>query len=289
VDTRNREFPYPLILSIGQAKGGDCKTWCALNIAAYFGCLGYDVTVVDCNSTHDLLTDYRSILADGYWPRFKVVTHSPLDTEGNQNPMMDFGFLAQRQIVVFDTAQYLNLQMTKWAWRNCHLLISPVTPNIQQLTNYEVGIQYYLSMPKPRAPLAILPCKVNVLRNSIADQKLDDNLNAFASYEEDGIFVPKYGTPYQIPLNTTAQSMSSRWIYSETTFKGKPRFMPVDFLLRVDISLTWIRSIIERFYGPLPQPRLNPIPLNPSDRSATIAALKAEFEARKTDGAFSDG
>ena len=59
--------------------------------------------------------------------------------------MMDFSFLATKQVVIFDTCQFLNLQMTKWAWRNCHLLVMPVTPNMQQMPNYEVGIQYTLN------------------------------------------------------------------------------------------------------------------------------------------------
>ena len=151
------------MITVGVPKGGDCKTWTALNLASRFGCWGYDVTVVDCNGTHDLLTDWRLIQHAGYWPRFEVVKHTVLDKDGDQAPMMDFSFLAAKQVVIFDTCQFLNLQMTKWAWRNCHLLVMPVTPNMQQMRNYEVGIQYTLNMPKPRAPLAVLPCKGTAL------------------------------------------------------------------------------------------------------------------------------
>ena len=168
--------------------------------------------------------------------------------------MMDFSFLAAKQVVIFDTCQFLNLQMTKWAWRNCHLLVMPVTPNMQQMPNYEVGIQYTLNMPKPRAPLAVLPCKVNVLKNMIADQMLDEMLKMYANYASEGIIVPEFGTSYQIPESKVVQSMNSRWIYAENVFKGQVRSLSVEFLLRVDISLAWIRSIIERFYGPLPAP-----------------------------------
>lgn len=276
----NHEFPDPFVITVGVPKGGDCKTWCALNLASRLGCWGYDVTVVDCNGTHDLLTDWRIIQHAGYWPRFDVVKHTVLDPEGEQAPMMDFSFLAGKQIVIFDTCQFLNLRMTKWAWRNCNLLIMPVTPNMQQMPNYEVGIQYTLNLEKPRAPLAILPCKVNVLKNMVADQMLDEMLKRYGGYKEEGILVPDFATSYQIPESKVVQSMSSRWIFAENVFKGQTRSMSLEFLLRVDISLAWIRSIIERFYGPLPAPRLPPIPLDPHARPKTMEALRSELKAR---------
>jgi hypothetical protein len=274
------EFPSPLVITVGVPKGGDCKTWTALNLASRFGCWGYDVTVVDCNGTHDLLTDWRLIQHAGYWPRFNVVKHTVLDKDGDQAPMMDFSFLAAKQVVIFDTCQFLNLQMTKWAWRNCHLLVMPVTPNMQQMPNYEVGIQYTLNMPKPRAPLVVLPCKVNVLKNMIADQMLDEMLKMYGNYASEGIIVPEFGTAYQIPESKVVQSMNSRWIYAENVFKGQVRSLSVEFLLRVDISLAWIRSVIERFYGPLPPSTLRPIALDPHSRPRTMAELKEEMRGR---------
>jgi len=281
VSRATAEFPSPLVITVGVPKGGDCKTWTALNLASRFGCWGYDVTVVDCNGTHDLLTDWRLIQHAGYWPRFEVVKHTVLDQDGDQAPMMDFSFLAAKQVVIFDTCQFLNLQMTKWAWRNCHLLVMPVTPNMQQMPNYEVGIQYTLNMPKPRAPLAVLPCKVNVLKNMVADQMLDEMLKMYANYASEGIIVPEFGTSYQIPESKVVQSMNSRWIYAENVFKGQLRSLSVEFLLRVDISLAWIRSILERFYGPLPAPRLRPITLDPHSRPRTMIELKEEMEGRR--------
>ena len=280
VSRTTQAFPSPLVITVGVPKGGDCKTWTALNLASRFGCWGYDVTVVDCNGTHDLLTDWRLIQRAGYWPRFEVVKHTVLNKDGDQAPMMDFSFLAAKQVVIFDTCQFLNLQMTKWAWRNCHLLIMPVTPNMQQMPNYEVGIQYTLNMPKPRAPLAVLPCKVNVLKNMVADQMLDEMLKMYTNYANEGIIVPEFGTSYQIPESKVVQSMNSRWIYAENVFKGQVRTLSVEFLLRVDISLAWIRSIVERFYGPLPAPRLRPVTLDPHSRPRTMIELKEEMEGR---------
>jgi hypothetical protein len=63
-------------------------------------------------------------------------------------------------------------------------------------------------------------------------------------------------------------------------FKGQVRSLSVEFLLRVDISLAWIRSIIERFYGPLMAPRLRPVTLDPHSRARTMLELKEEMEAR---------
>ena len=229
------------------------------------------------------MTDWRLIQHAGYWPRFEVVKHTVLDQDGDQAPMMDFSFLGAKQVVIFDTCQFLNLQMTKWAWRNCHLLVMPVTPNMQQMPNYEVGIQYTLNMAKPRAPLAVLPCKVNVLKNMIADQMLDEMLKMYANYASEGIIVPEFGTSYQIPESKVVQSMNSRWIYAENVFKGQLRSLSVEFLLRVDISLAWIRSIIERFYGPLPVPRLRPITVDPHNRPRTMIDLKEELKGKSAD------
>ena len=75
--------------------------------------------------------------------------------------------------------------------------------------------------------------------------------------------------------------MNSRWIYAESVFKGQVRSLSVDFLLRVDISLAWIRSVIERFYGKLPAPRLQPVSVDPHSRPRTMLELKEEMKARK--------
>jgi hypothetical protein len=48
----------------------------------------------------------------------------------------------------------------------------------------------------------------------------------------------------------------TRWVFSETEFNDKPKILGREFLLKVDISLSWIRSLIEVTYGRFPAPRL---------------------------------
>jgi hypothetical protein len=273
-------FPSPFVITIGVPKGGDCKTWTALNLASRLGCLGYDVAVIDCNGTHDLLTDWRLIQRGGYWPRFDVVTHTLFDEDGEQAAMMDFSFLERRQVVIFDTCQFLNLKMTKWAWHNCHLLVMPVTPNMQQLPNYTVGIKYVLNWPPPRAPLLLLPCKVNVLRNMISDQMLGEMLARYRTTAADGVIVPGFGPSSQIPNSAMVQAMTSRWVYAQSIFKGKLKVLPVDFMLRVGNSLDWIRGVVERIYGPMPAPVFAPVSLDPHNRELTLEALAKELKDR---------
>ena len=100
------------------------------------------------------------------------------------------------------------------------------------------------------------------------------------SSRREGIIVPEFGTSYQIPESKVVQSMNSRWIYAENVIKGQLRSLSVEFLLRVDISLAWIRSILERFYGPLPVPRLRPVTLDPHSRPRTMVELREEMQGR---------
>jgi len=273
-------FPRPCVITAGVMKGGDCKTWTALNLASRLGCMGYRVTAVDLNQTSDLYSDWERIKRSGYWPRFDVVTFPPI-ANGVLRSGLNLEPLSDRDFIILDTAQYIQFKTTDWAWRNCHMMIMPVTPNAQQFGNYIAGIEFLRSLPRPRPIVAILPCKLNKMRNQVADQQLDDLLEQWRTLAEEGILVPPMrSSDLRIPEDKVVQSMYTRWIYSVVEYRGKPRHLSNDFLLRVDLSLTWLVHVLSHHWGSLPAPSLDPISVSPYDRAVTVKALKAEWETR---------
>ena len=69
-------------------------------------------------------------------------------------------------------------------------------------------------------------------------------------------------------------SQDTRWVFSETDFNDKPKILGREFLMKVDISLCWIRAMIEVRYGPFPTPRL-PV-LDFYDKSQVLKQLRLE-------------
>src|SRR5208283_2000676 len=86
-----------------------------------------------------------------------VVLHDPLDADGNQTPLPDLSSQKDRQILIWDTSQYVQLRTSKWAWQNCHAMILTVSPQISQVRNYLQAIQLYQHMPGRRGPYWFSP------------------------------------------------------------------------------------------------------------------------------------
>jgi hypothetical protein len=265
-------FPAPFVITVGVPKGGDCKSWTAFNLASRLGFWGYDVVVVDSNPTHDLLRDHQFLAQQGVWPRFDVLAHEPLDPTGNQTEKLDVASERHRDFIVYDTSQYLQLRTTRWAWTYCHLLILPVSPFATQMRNYLEALQLYQALPAPRAPILVLPCRVKVLKNSVPQRRLEDLLKFL---RDQGCIVPPFGGNFQIPDSDMIAVQDTRWIFSETEYDGKQKQLSPELIIRIDISLAWIKSEIERLYGSFPQPTLTPISMN--HRAEMLAQLAKEF------------
>jgi hypothetical protein len=77
----------------------------------------------------------------------------------------------------------------------------------------------------------------------------------------------------------------TRWVFSETEFNEKPKILGREFLLKVDITLCWIRSLIETTYGRFPSPGL-PV-LHFYDKAAVLKQLRAECLQKSADSATS--
>jgi hypothetical protein len=270
-----KSFPRPFVITVGVPKGGDCKSWTALNLASRLGCWGYDVVAIDANQMHDLQADHAFLGSQGLWPRFDVISHDPLQPDGNQTEKLDISAQRHRDFIIYDTAQYVQLRTTRWAWSYCHLMILPVTPSAAQTRNYFEALQLYAAMQEPRAPMLVLPCRTRVLRNSAAQKKMEDLLGDLKNH---GCIVPQFPTPYMIPESELVLVQDTRWIFSETEYEGKKKVLPSELLVRMDISLAWIRSEIETLYGPFPAPRL-PV-LDPGDRGRLITQLSQEHAER---------
>lgn len=270
-----RAFPHPFIITVGVPKGGECKTWVAFNLASLLGLWGYSVVVVDANPMHDLLKDYQVLEADGIWPRFDVVSHDLLTVDGNQVDDVDLSSHRHSDFIIYDTSQYVQLRVTKLAWASCNLLILPITPSAQQIRNYLEALQLNNAFPGDRPPLLVLPCRGTVLKNAVAEKRLELLLEHL---RDQGCIVPPFAREWRIPDNDTLKAQDTRWVFSQLDFDGKKKVLSQDFLRKVIVSLVWIRSEIERIYGPLPAPRLPPIATD--DRTAMLARLAAEFAER---------
>jgi hypothetical protein len=274
-------FPVPFILSVGVPKGGDHKTWTAFNLASQLGLWGYDVVAIDTNAQHDLFSDWQDLAQSGLWPRFDVIVHDPFDNNDDQAPVLDLSDQRQRQFIIYDTSQFLQLRTTRWAWINCHALIFPVSPRMAQLGNYLTGIQLYQALPGDRGPIIVLPCSARVLRNSSVQRRFEDVLRHLRDL---GCLVPEtadgeiYTQGRMIPENEIMALQTNRWIYSESAFGGKTKALSDDFIEIVQMNLTWIRAQLEAIYGWFPDPKHEPLGLR--DRKAMKAALRAEYAGR---------
>jgi hypothetical protein len=264
-------FPKPLIVCIGVPKGGDCKSWLAMNLASRLGFWGYDVLVVDSNPQHDLWSDHEFLMQKGIYPRFDVKVHDPLDSKGDQTSRLDLRDQQHRDFIIFDTSQYVQLRSTAWAWTHCDLMLMPVTPNTTQRRNYDTALQLFHAMPGKRPPFVAVPCKVDVLKNSTPQKQLEDML---LYLDSNGCITPSFDSGNQIPQSQLMACQDTRWVFSETEFNDKPKILPREFLMKVDITLCWIRSLIEASYGHFPPPRL-PV-LHFYEKDAVLKQLRAE-------------
>jgi hypothetical protein len=79
----------------------------------------------------------------------------------------------------------------------------------------------------------------------------------------------------------------TRWVFSETEFNDKPKILGREFLLKVDITLCWIRSLIENTYGHFPPPSL-PV-LHFYDKNAVLKQLRSECLQKSADSAANSG
>ena len=284
IDT-NWPFDGPLVLTISVPKGGDNKTWVAFNLASIFGLWGYDVAVVASNAQHDLWSDVQFLATRGVTPRFDVVLHDPLDSDGNQTPLPDLASQKNRQILIWDTSQYVQLRTSKWAWQHCHAMVLTVSPQISQVRNYLHAIQLFQHMPGQRGPLIVLPCRAKTLNNSSVQR---DFQRVLRFLEDQGCKVPKiqgqYFEPDQlIPESELMALQHTRWIFDERDFGGVTKRLSDVFIRKTLLSITWIRAELESKFGFFPRPKLTPLSLDPNNRDQTIAALRTEFiERQKT-------
>jgi hypothetical protein len=276
-------FPGPLVLTISVPKGGDNKTWTAFNLASILGLWGYDVGVIDSNAQHDLWSDVQTLAQKGLTPRFDVVLHDPLDAEGNQTPLPDLGAHRDRQILIWDTSQYLQLRVSKWAWQNCHAMVLTVSPQMSQVRNYLYAIQLYQHLPGQRGPLIVLPCRARTLNNSSVQREFQQVLRFL---EEQGCLVPKIQGEYMEPDQLIPESelmalQQTRWVFDETLFGGVMKRLSDTFIRKTVLSVTWIRAELESRFGFFPAPKLQPLIPDPIYRDRIMSVLREEFAQRK--------
>ena len=277
---KHSSFPRPCIITIGVPKGGDCKSWLALNLASRLGCWGHDVVVVDCNQQHDLYLDHAALMGKGIYPRFDVIVHTPLSPTGDQNAKLDLRDQGHRDFIIFDTSQFVEFRATAWAWTHCDLMLMPVTPNTTQRHNYDTALKLFFAMPGQRPPIAAVPCKADVLKNSTPQKMLEDMLLFLSSQ---GCRVPPFASAYHIPANPMMAAQETRWIFSEVEFNERMKRLAPEFILKVDLTFSWLRTILEEHYGPLPPPRLPEIDF--SKGREVLKVLAQECKARMVQGA----
>lgn len=258
----HRPFPEPFVITISVPKGGDKKTWTALNLASVLGLWGYDVLAVDTNSQHDMWADVQHLAKRGITPRFDVVMHDPVDEQGDQNPLPDFGAYAGRQFVVYDTCQFLQFRVSKYAWKHCHAMILTASPQMAEVRAFQSGLQYYQQLTDGAGgPFLVLPCGVPVLKNSATQQAFEDLLRFL---EQQGAHIPKVGGRYfsqreLIPHSDLMSFQHTRWIFDERAQGRRLKAVSDDFIQRVLLHFLWIRRTLEAHYGPFPPPRWEPL------------------------------
>jgi hypothetical protein len=271
-----RVFPKPFLICIGVAKGGTCKSWLALNLASRLGFLGYDVVALDMNQKHDLARDHRKLMAQGIYPRFDVVEHTPFVRSASahrfmQAPPPNLSPHQGRDFIVIDTCQFVEFESTYWSWANCHLMLMPVTPTTMDRENFDDSLKLYRAMPGKRPPLAVVPSRVRVLKNSTPQRQFEDLLLYF---ESQGCVVPDFTSEYQIPESELMMAQNTRWVFNEVDVNDRRKALPPDFVVRVDITLQWICRLIREHYGAMPAPCLPE--LKYFDRKSVLEQLRYE-------------
>ena len=268
-------FPKPCVITIGMTKGGSCKTWWALNLATTLGMNGYRVVVVDLNPQHDLTADFQILMEQGIYPRFDTFSHDITDENGNINPMPDISPYLAYDFIIYDTPQFLNYPVIRFAWQNCHLMLAPFTPDCADLKNYTAAVRQYRALPGERGPIACIPSRVSKMKNNLALEALNDCLSLMGDL---GCDVPAYPQSYMIDYNPSLALQNTRWVYNKMTFRGADRAVTQKFLDNVHLNLGWIQMVLQKYYGPLPPAPLPSIPRDDPDEIR--ASLAAEFRER---------
>ena len=65
-----------------------------------------------------------------------------------------------------------------------------------------------------------------------------------------------YSQSYMLEYNDLMSAQSTRWVYSRIMFKGVEKSVRQPFIDKVDLNLCWLLSVMERHYGPLPEPAM---------------------------------
>ena len=159
---------------------------------------GFQVVVVDLNPQHDLTADYQILQEQGIYPRFDVLKHDITDEDGNINAMPDLSSYLEYDFILYDTPQFLNYPVIRFAWQNCHLMLAPFTPDCADLKNYAGAVRQYRAMPGERGPIACLPSRVSKMKNNLSLEALTDCLDLMRSL---GCDVPEYPQSYMIDYN----------------------------------------------------------------------------------------
>jgi hypothetical protein len=265
-------FPRPFVITVGMVKGGSCKTWWAFNLASALGLAGYRVVAVDLNPQHDLAADYQILLKRGIWPRFNVLKHDTLESAWNAK--LDLRAYDDFDFIVYDTPQFLNFEVIRFAWTNCHLMLAPFTPEGADLKNCTAAVRQYHALPGERGPIICMPCRVSKLKNNLAFDVLKDCL---ALVRELGCEVPNFSQSFLIDHNPSLALQETRWVYDTRIRRGVERTVTQKFLDTVDLNITWILRVMQKHYGALPPAPLSVIP--PDDPEKVRALLAAELSS----------
>jgi len=269
-------IPQPFVITVGMTKGGTHKTWIAFNLASYLGLMGYSVLVVDTNPQHDLAADYDWLKEQGIWPRFDVLVHDPIGVDGMPSKRLDVSGEINRDLIIYDTCQFLQLETMRFTWTNCHVMLVPVTPNCAEIRNYQNALRLYWALPGKRGPVIVLPSGVSPLKNATADLTLDQVLRRLA---KEGCEVPDFGVGNMIDDNPLMRAQLCRWMYAERALDGQVKRTKDHFLLKANLSFRWVKYVIEKHYGDFPTPRLPAISLE--DRKQMFACLRTEAASRR--------
>jgi hypothetical protein len=65
-----------------------------------------------------------------------------------------------------------------------------------------------------------------------------------------------YSQSYMLEYNDLMSAQSTRWVYSRIMFRGVEKSVRQPFIDKVDLNLCWLLSVMERHYGPLPEPAM---------------------------------
>ena len=243
-------FPTPCVIASGITKGGACKSSIAAWLASYLGRMNYWTLVLDMNPQCSLYNDYEIMQSRGIDCHFHCINDPFAGGEGRSFEQ----YAAKYQFVILDTFQHLDTYGTKWAWANCHALLSPITPDRADWSYFAKGVQQYTNgLNVHNGPIIAVPSKVPPFINSpqfSGMQQLLEDLDAL------GMIVPDSSLLSNFPdNNSSAGNMPVRTIYNKVDgfqvtdkFKGK-----------VEFAMTWVLEQLCSRYGALPEPKSQPI------------------------------